>query len=403
MSTDALVKTALNYPLNFIFSAYNDPFFAVDLIIKNSSLHRELIDRADAAEVLLQVFAETTINMEEGYSFFNKSETCLRYSNEIFLDYLMASKKIPGLYDGENGPILRAIAERKLAERRALPDYYTSVSITPLLAILQGSEAGSRDDDSEHQGRYVSSTTWYTPLGKDLTVGLENEMSWNEVYQTTQDYTSAYPDATLLAMASNTYNGNCYVWIQQDPTMLPYVTNPEYKSWLVNIYYPPSQQMSKLLNGDFYLEVSSSSDAERIYYRNCDHSAMPYTTGTYKSKWGYGPLMGHAPTYCPYDTSNLGYYIIRTTQADVSCSIVGPDSTLANIANSYSFQSPPFRGITIEWGAEAYSGWTNTYSWNASAHELTCYQPGAYKVKVQGKYNNNVLVYKEKTVVCLPN
>ena len=59
MTTDALVRTVLNYPLFFIYSAYDNPLDAVDIIVKSSRLHRELFTRSDAAEVLLRHFDET--------------------------------------------------------------------------------------------------------------------------------------------------------------------------------------------------------------------------------------------------------------------------------------------------------------------------------------------------------
>ena len=45
MTTEALVKTMLKYPLNVIYSAYDAPLDAIRLIFKNSALHRELAGR----------------------------------------------------------------------------------------------------------------------------------------------------------------------------------------------------------------------------------------------------------------------------------------------------------------------------------------------------------------------
>ena len=71
MTTDALVRTVLNYPLNFIYSAYDNPLDAVDIIVKNSPLHQELFSRSDAVKVLLQHFDQTFIDRSGRKSMFN--------------------------------------------------------------------------------------------------------------------------------------------------------------------------------------------------------------------------------------------------------------------------------------------------------------------------------------------
>lgn len=399
MTTDALVRTALNYPLNFIYSAYNDPFVAVDLIIKNSALHRELVVREDAATVLLDYYARTTIDKTDTYSVSNRSDSCLRYSNEMFLDYMMASGKIPGLNDGENGKRLQEITNRKLAERLADSETFSEVSVAPLLLITGTSPEGLRS---------TYSTTWCTPFGRPLTVTVRDEMTWNEVYQVTQDYTTNYPNATLLAMASNTYNGNCYAWIKQDLSMLGFTSSPAYTSWLVDAFYPGVPQMRTLWGGinnldpDAY-ESCSSTAAERVYYgQSVDHSAVPYTTGNYKSKWGIGPLMGHAPAYCPYSVADTTFYQIRTTPINGYGSIVGDGTINPDTNYIYTYSALHARGI--QWSARPYGNESLSFSFDANTHTLNCHDPGAYLVCVDGYYDStHHLFHKELIVVCYPH
>lgn len=398
MTTDALVRTALNYPLNFIYSAYNDPFVAVDLIFKNSALHRELAVREDAATVLLDYFTRTTIDKTDTYSVSNRSETSLRYSNEMFLDYMMASGKIPGLNDGGNGKRLQEITNRKLAERLADSETFSEVSAAPLLLITGTSPEGQRS---------TYNTTWYTPLGKNLTVTVKDEMTWNEVYQVTMDYTTNYPNATLLAMASNTYNGNGYAWIKQDLSMLGYSSSPAYTSWLVDALYPGSNQMRKLwgesVEGDDAYVGANSSDAEKIYYGEVvDHSAVPYTTGNYKSKWGIGPLMGHAPADCPYSVVDTTFYKIRTTPLVGFGTIYGDGTINPDTNYIYTHSAPHARGI--QWSAGPYGNESLTYSFDESTHTLNCHDAGAYRVSVDCYYDNTLhLFHKEIIVTCYPH
>ena len=128
MTTDALVRTALNYPLNFIYSAYNDPFVAVDIIVKNSPLHQELFSRSDAAEVMLRYFDRTSIFKSEVKTMFNRDEISLTVSNEVFFEYLLASCQDSGLFSKKNNQALRKIAQRKLSEREADPDIFCSLT-----------------------------------------------------------------------------------------------------------------------------------------------------------------------------------------------------------------------------------------------------------------------------------
>ena len=401
MSTDALVRTALNYPLNFIYSAYNNPYSSVDLIIKNSALHRELLSRRDAANVLLRYFEQTAIDTNNDGSVFNKSEHLLSYANEMFFEYFLASECVPGLDVSENRQQLLRIAIRKLAERRADPEHFSDWSLSPLLRISASSE------NTQTRSYYL--WAWETPLGHSLRVFDQDEMSSYEIYTTTLAYAQNYPYAIVHAVASGTYNGNGYVWLVNDPTDTDNVATED-NSWLENYdgYNPLLNQMARFWGNDYYKDCNES-DAEMFYYGTiADHSAVPYvgSSTNYISKWGSGPLMEHAPAYCPYSTSDISRYKIRTDSTDADCNVTGPDWVYINESNIYNCDKNigSFRAVTsVEWSAEAYSGNTSSFSWDATTRSLTCYQAGAYKVIVRGKQNNNVLVYTEKTVICTPN
>lgn len=397
MTTDALVRTALNYPLNFIYSAYNDPFVAVGLIFKNSALYRELAAREDAADVLLQYFDQTTVDKGNKDSVFNRSETLLTYSNEMFLDYLMASGKIPGLNDGENGKRLQEIARRKLAERRADSETFSGISKTPLMLLADES---SRLSEATGGSRYV----YYTPFGQTVALEYRDELTETENFWITFQYTEDYPNASVHGMASNIYNGNGYAWVKQDPTN-PSAMFTETHAWLEK-GYTPGGQMRRFWEEDLYVETNLSDiDKEKIYYGDTpDHSAIYY--GDYPevyflSKWGTGPLMEHAPAYCPYSASALRYFKIRISVLVKDGFISGPDHVPVDSVRSYTF--PSLRGLdSWDWSVESVDPQQSTaFSYqllNDNWCKFSCLWSGTYVMTVEGTYNNNTVLRTQKTI-----
>ena len=149
-------------------------------------------------------------------------------------------------------------------------------------------------------------------------------------------------------------------------------------------------------------ESCSSTVAERIYYgQTVDHSAVPYTPGNYQSKWGIGPLMGHAPADCPYSASTLEYYMIRTSPVTGYGTINGENYIVPGVNYVYSFSMTGARGI--QWSAEPYGNAPWAYYFDADTQTLNCFDPGAYLVYVDGYYDNtHHLFHKEKIIVCYP-
>lgn len=393
MTTDALVRTALNYPLNFIYNAYNDPFVAVDLIFKNSALHRELAAREDAAGVLLRRFTRTAIDKDNTDSVFNRSESSLTYPNELFLEYLLASGKVPGLETDENRRQLKAVAGRKLAERQADTATFSGLSLAPLQLLAGQPLAGS----PSRSGSWI----YHSPFGKSLTVDIQDEMTDYEILYLTYQYSQNYPNAIVHGMASNKYNGNGFVWIKRDPTNAAGVFSTEY-AWLQS---SGTNQVTNLWNSDFY-EIDGVN-YEAKYYSDVDHTFIPYVgspTPHYLSKWGNGPLMEHLPSDCPYVLSETHKQDIgmRTTHVE-GVSISGPSTVGVNVNQSFSLVGKVFYRLSLEWRAETYSqiGPPPTIV-SFSDYSCTVRFPevGAYKVIFEAKFNNTVLYRAVKDVVC---
>lgn len=395
MTTEALVRTVLKYPLNFIYSAYNDPLVAVDIIVKNSPLHQELFSRSDAPQMLLRYFGRTNIDANFRNMLSNRSETCLAYANEMFFDYLLASRLFSGMFDRDQVKELQGSAQRKFEERLFDSEDFSEVSLAPLRMVLDGAS-------SDSQTRSFYYWQWYTPFGEMLRAEARTEMTDSEINCITSYYTSNYQNAGMLAMASDRYNGNGYAWMINDPTAGSNNNATTSNSWLCN-GDDSGNDFDDMWTDAFYDETSTESDAERVYYGAYeDHTAIPTNNQKYISKWGNGPLMKHALAYCPYSVSDTTCYRIRTTPTSTGFTIDGPASVVANVTNVYSFPAS-LRGITLSWSAEDIStGSTTSFSFNPATHSLCCYVTGAYKIHVEGYFGSNHVITKEKIIVCYP-
>ena len=396
MTTDALVRTVLKYPLNFIYSAYNDPFVAVDIIVKNSPLHQELFSRNDAAEMLLHYFGRTCIDKSLQETSFNRDESCLTYANELFFEYLLSSRLSTGLFSKHDLLELQSTARRKFEERQIDSKDFSEVSLAPLRLMLEGTSSSS-------QTRSFYYWQWYTPFGHMFRAEARTEMTDMEIYTITSDYVSNYPDAGMVALASDRYNGNGYAWMINDPTAGSNNSATTSNSWLYDEggLGNSGNNITNMWEDDLYMETTISSEAEKIYYSDSDHSALPYYSQRYISKWGNGPLMSHAPDYCPYPSTRQ-YFKIRTNQSSDCITIVGDTPVIVNDTNMYSCIAS-LRGITLNWSAEdIYTSSTTTFSFNPTTHALCCYEPGAYVIHVEGYFGSSHVISKQKTIVCLP-
>ena len=411
MTTDALVRTLLKYPLNVIFSAYDNHLDAIELIFKNSALHRELASRDDAAEVLLQFFTRTSIDKSIKKSIQNKSDFDLTYVNEIFFEYFLASRLIPDLYNEENEPLLRDIALRKIHERRADTKTFSEVSVQPLIMIL-GEDPDEQSDgtaDSANEPLRTSNWTWYSVFGNPISVEQNrSDFTEDQMLNVLFYYYSLYPNSIVSGNPSNRYNANGYAWLIREGLDEPYSTTPTtYNSWVNDIVdNDDHHQIEDLFNGDIY-ESCSASDAEVIYYPTYHHSAIRLASGKYLSKWAEGPLMEHYPSECPYftPTDTLRYYRKRTTPMQKSIS--GQAQVIINHAESYSFQPVPDRSVIIQWSVENITTHnTSSYVLNNASNgicSITFLEVAAYIIHldvylVDEYQNNHLIITNEKAI-----
>lgn len=415
MTTDALVRTFFKYPLNVIYSAYDNPLDAIELIFKNSALHRELADRDDAATVLLKYFARTSIDKSTKRTISNKSDFDLTYVNEIFLEYFLASRLVPDLYNEENEPLLRDITTRKIHERRADTKSFSEVSVQPLVLILGEDPDESRisDVNTPVEPLRASNWTWYSVFNRPISVEHNRaELTDDEIFDLLLYYYSLFPNSIVSSNPSNSYNSNGYAWLIKEGLNVPYSPNPTMNnSWVRDVFNNGSHQIEALFedaNEDGYeddiYELCSESDAEVIYYPTSHHSAIKLPSGKYLSKWADGPLMEHYPNECPYAETTLWFFRKKTTIPSI---ITGEVQVTINNAESYSFQPVPGRSVSIQWSVENITT-HNTSSFvlsnaNSSTCSITFLEVAAYIIHlnvylIDEFQNSHLIITKDKTI-----
>lgn len=222
---------------------------------------------------------------------------------------------------------------------------YFSIVITILFAFLANAQT----------------VTLYTPSGSSVQAFMQSEMSASDITYYTKAYRAGYPQATVLANASSTYNCHSYAWnISEGGTSICWLNQaPDlHKYW-----------------DDFSYEETTEANAEKIFYFNGDHSAIKSTTvaGKYESKWGPMPKMRHAPDYGPsdYNMSYRRYYAKFSSLHPISGS-----SQLCS-QGTYTINNLPV-GATVVWSSSntsvatvAGSGSTATLTKNISNGSTT--------------------------------
>ncbi|MFT3825761.1 MAG: hypothetical protein QM731_17710 [Chitinophagaceae bacterium] len=148
----------------------------------------------------------------------------------------------------------------------------------------------------------------YTPKCSYVTGYTISEFTPSEIAYVNYVATSNYPNATMLANASATYNCHNYAWNQSDGGSTYWIDSPGDDTYWTD---------------GSYVEVTDNAlpYATKVSYPSGDHSAITTSnSNVFISKWGNWPLMQHAPTYCPYTSTGLKYYSIPISGARFICS-----------------------------------------------------------------------------------
>lgn len=407
MTTEALVKSIIKYPLNYLISAYNNPEDAINLFIDRSTIHKELIKREDSVNMILQCFTEMSWEMNEQ----KQQRTTVtadktKYTDGLAFEYLFGS----GLFSSDNTiqrEKLRSAVLEKLCERKEKRDTFSFYSINPLFLINKRMDLGIAAEeffnDAESDPEIENLLTWYpvligsqtisTVFNKQLVGLIIDELSNTEIINLTNEFVSNYPNAVLRGSSTSKYNCHSFAW---------YNSSVNNTIWL-NAQNAGTLQLSKYWTQDLY-ENCSSSVGEKAYYANGDHSANILDSGKYLSKWGAGPLMEHDYNDCPYTTTGIQFYRIRTSPLINVYSFYGPSSLSLDAMGEYS--ATTYSQINNVWSAECVSSNSpnaiDFYNPYAGTYRLTCHEYGAYKIYIDGYYGSHRVAWGEKLIVCQP-
>lgn len=398
MSTEALVKSIVHYPLNYLIFAYNEPKVAIDLLADNSLIHREIEKREDAAKVIIELFSETEdIEMDPRKKSFSEYKH-LQYCDELFLEYYMALERIPNIYSKDTAEKLGKTVSKKIEERLSQPETYSYSSLQPLLMM------GASQELDEYINTITippasGSTTVYTPFGKSITALINNDFTQQEIAAISLQYVLDWPGANSIAPATNLYNAHSYAWYNES----------EYNNrWINKNDASGNFQLSRYWQTDLY-ESCSQQYAEKAFYVNTvpwgDHSAVVLPNGYFVSKWGAAPLMVHEADYCPYYFNNteLQYYKERTYIPFMSDLISGADYVSPGQSSIYYRGYIMYSDLDYSWSLSGYPMDPNlpavmTVGQNNNYAQVTFNSAGLYVIRLEVSYNNQVFTYSEKQI-----
>ena len=392
MTTEALVKSMMSYPLNFMVCAYDDPKDAIDLIIQYSPLHQEFLSRSDAAEVFVDFYAGANLDMSLEKSDFDGNYTSLSYANAMFMDHFIASGLMTGLGKASVRQKLTEAVSKKLQERLQDSETFSVYSIRPLVNINVAESLGINvvaDDTSARSGN-----TLLLPRNTVIYYTENIEASSAELNALTQMYTSNYPNAIVRGPSTMKYNSHSYAWYQSSTD----------NDKIIPSFYNGNFQLDEFWkSGGLFSSCGDNTSAKIVYYSDGDHSAAKVSDNTYVSKWGYGPLMEHAPSYCPYIVTNMQYYLPRMNSG--TRPISGNTPVALNQANDYTIsgfgEGFDYRCTVLFMDAPSPTPF-ELQQVSSNKYRLVCQDYGYFNMKYEGYYNDYCFERNTYGIICMP-
>lgn len=149
-------------------------------------------------------------------------------------------------------------------------------------------------------------TTVKTPKGTSVqAIVFTVDFSSTEKTAINNKYKSLYPNATYISTATKKYNCHSYAWYNQSTANAYWINDPNDNTFWTDGSY------KWICNADGGQSIPSQvPDGAKVSYGLADHSAVKYSTTKYRSKWGQGPLMQHAPGYDPYGCVNCCFPVV---------------------------------------------------------------------------------------------
>lgn len=380
LSTEELVQICMDYPLFGNYLAYDNETFGIKKVMAGFNGFEELKKRTDAAEKLLDRYANVNV-----MALNEDRENAEIYPNLKlgYLEMIICSGEIESLYQGEALQRLENLQAQKLTEKQLT----NSISASS----LKHSQLLKQKID---EARNVSTTstktsiTIYTKYGNPVDALSISEMSSQEIAESNSYAISHYPNATFISNASATYNCHSYAWNISDGGS---------RCWINAAKKLTYDNLMKYWTNDYYGQTSNENNATKIFYYKSDHSAIKSSVaGMYESKWGRLPLMRHAPNYGPYNNMDTRYYYTKAFHNGIiNCNEGNCGVRELNKKYNYSLSNMPTgSNIIFEWKVldgkeeDAVEKGFAVLEENGKTAFVTFKQPGLYTIICEAYIKN---------------
>jgi hypothetical protein len=186
-------------------------------------------------------------------------------------------------------------------------------------------------------------------------------------------------NAVRVAPASRTYNCHNYAWHYSDGGT---------KRWINQFDQYGSANLLKYWSGSVpTYQIITASKASKAFYSDGDHSAKVISPVLFESKWGEWPRYQHAPSDCPYTSSNIKYYYVPVSGDDLICT-------------SKVYSTLNITGANYNWSGSGVS--FTEHSSSATAIKNTNYSSGWIISQVYSPFSGTTFTAGKKSILIGP-
>ena len=380
LSTEELVQICMDYPLFGNYLAYDNETFGIKKVMAGFNGFEELKKRTDAAEKLLDRYANVNV-----MALNEDRENAEIYPNLKlgYLEMILCSGEIESLYQGEALQRMENLQIQKLTEKE-LANSHSASSLKHSQLLKQ------KIDEAKNVSTTSTSTliTIYTKYGNPVDALNFSDMSSQEIAESNSYAISHYPNATFISNASATYNCHSYAWNISDGGS---------RCWINAAKKLTYDNLMKYWTDDYYGQTYNENNATKIFYYKSDHSAIKSSVaGMYESKWGKLPLMRHAPNYGPYNNMDTRYYYTKAFHNGIiecdegNCGVGILNKKLAHTV----YNMPSGSNIILEWKVldgkeeDAVEKGFALLEENGTTAFITFKQPGLYTIVCEAYIKN---------------
>ncbi len=277
MTTEEVLETLLNYPLQTNIYAFNNVQAGVEVVYRGYSgeILETLLTRPDRAEVILRRYQKNPVSGENQFDTAEDQDT---------MEALMQMEEVKELYsEAQLLEIEQAVTEKYLLRKE--DSYFSDDPLCEYFRIEMESAGGSP----------LPYTTVSTPNGTAVSVYTTGyELSATQKQEIHDKHASDYKSARCISDATTRYNCHSYAYYSTNTTTNRYwMDDPRFYFWDGSYTEVPTPRMNSRIfyyNGgypdkvsDFHSGISINNSGTRI-----------------RSKWGAGCLWEHDVTDCPY-------------------------------------------------------------------------------------------------------